>query len=296
MSVLRVNERGSYSIRQNFWLVKYYIRTNYLVTLHKINPDMSGSIAPPLLETVARRAPVIKRLLEENADKRELEEVLNVSRTTIDRAISKLSEAECIVCQDGKWEVTLLGQFAYEEYEKLTTRYKCLNNAQPLLLHLPSETSLDMRVLTGAEISLAEPPAPHVPIARLEDLLEHCEQIRGFSAVVLPRYVSLFQHHIVERETNTDLIFGSDLVEYLWKNYQNEMEMILKTDNGIVQGVNQKLPFGLVLTDDKIVWVAVYDDDGGLKGAIINDSEAAITWATEIYQSYCRQAEQVDLL
>jgi predicted transcriptional regulator len=254
---------------------------------------MSGSIAPPLLETVARRAPVIKRLLEENADKRELEAALDVSRTTIDRAISSLSDKGCIICRDGKWKVTILGQFAYEEYEQLTTRYRSLINAQPLLVHLSPKTSLDVRVLADAKVILAEPPAPHAPITQLEDLLQHSEQIKGLSPVVLPRYVPLFQHHIVERETDTDLIFGTDLVEYLWTNHRDEMRIILKTDNGTVQRTNQKPPFGFVLIDEKVVWFAVYDEDGGLKGAVINYNEAAVAWATEVYDSYREQAEQV---
>lgn len=76
---------------------------------------MSGSISPPLLETIARRACVIKCLLEGGSDKRELEAALDVSRTTVDRAVSSLSDVECIAYRDGKWDVTLLGQLAYEE-------------------------------------------------------------------------------------------------------------------------------------------------------------------------------------
>jgi len=101
---------------------------------------MSGSISPPLLETIARRACVIQCLLDDRADKRELEAVLDVSRTTVDRAVSSLDDAGCIVYQDGKWEVTLLGKLAYNEYEQLAARYRGLTAAQPLLDHLSPET------------------------------------------------------------------------------------------------------------------------------------------------------------
>jgi predicted transcriptional regulator len=254
---------------------------------------MSGSISPPLLETVARRACVIKRLLEGHADKRELEAALDVSRTTVNRAVSSLSDAKCIAYRDGKWDVTLLGQLAYEEYEQLTTRYDGLTAAQPLLLHLPPRTPLDVQVLAGAEILLAEPPAPHAPITQLEDLLNDSEQIKGLSSVVLPRYVPLFHHHIVERGTDTDLVLDAELVEYLWASYPGEMGAVLETDNGMVWWLDQKPPFGLVLIDEEIVWFAVYDEDGGLKGAIVNESDAAVTWATEVFHSYRQQAEQV---
>jgi len=254
---------------------------------------MSGSISPPLLETIAHRACVIQCLLDDRADKRELEAVLDVSRTTVDRAVSSLDDAGCIVYQDGKWEVTLLGKLAYNEYEQLAARYRGLTAAQPLLDHLSPETPIDVRLPTGAEVLLAEPPAPHAPVTQLEDLLNDSEQIKGLSSVILPTYVPLFYHHIVERGTDTDLVLDTELVEYLWASHPDEIDAVLETDNGIVWCLEQKPPFGFVLIDEEVVWFAVYDEDGGLKGTIVNDSEAAVTWATEVFHSYRQQAERV---
>lgn len=253
---------------------------------------MSGSISPPLLETVARRANVINYLLEGHADKRELEAALDVSRTTVDRAVRSLSETGCIIEQDGKWEVTLFGKIAYEKYERLIQNYEALTAAQPLLSYLPSGVPVDIQLLAGADVSLAELPAPHSPVAQLEDLLQHSDQIRGFSSVVLPEYVSLFQHH-VDRGVDTDLILDSDLVEYLWATHSSEMNSVLETDNGMIWWLDQKPPFGFVLIDSDIVWFAVYDKDGGLQGTIVNESVSAVTWATEVFHSYRQQAERV---
>jgi len=143
------------------------------------------------------------------------------------------------------------------------------------------------------DILLAEPPAPHAPITQLEDLLQHSDQIKGLSSIVLPRYVPLFHHHIVERETDTDLLLNVELIEYLWQNYPDEMDAVFESDDEIIRQLDQKPPFGLVLIDEEVVWFAVYDEGGGLKGAIVNDSETAVTWAAEIFRSYHQQAEQV---
>lgn len=253
---------------------------------------MSGTISPPLLETVARRAPVIECLLKEPADKRELELVLDVSRTTVDRAVRRLSEAECITQRDGKWEITLLGRLAYEQYKQLTLKYEGLITAQTLLSHLPSGTPFDVRILVDAEILPAEPPAPHMPTDRLEELLDGSNRARGLSSVVLPKFISLFYHHTVEQDTNTNLVLESELVEYLWNAHAQKMCAVIESDSGSVWSLDQSLPFGLVLIDGDIVWIAVYDEDGGLKGAIINDNPATIKWATSMFHSYRQQAEQ----
>lgn len=292
-NALRETERCPSSTELIYDWFHSKLKQTLLCANNKHGIAMSGSISPPLLETVARRACVINHLLEDPADKRELETVLDVSRTTVDRAISDLKDIECIIDRDGKWEVTLFGRLVYEEYKQLVTRYESLNSARPLLRHLSTETSLDVCLLVGADILLADQPAPHAPVTRLEELLQNSQQIKGISPVVIPIYVELFYQQIIERETDTDLILNDELVEYLWANYPNKMDAVLSTDNGRVWWLNQGLPFGFVLIDDEVVWFAVYDDNGGLKGAIVNDTDAAVTWAADVFHTFRQQSEQV---
>lgn len=248
-------------------------------------------MSPPLLETVSSRSSVIEYLLEDRADKRELEEALDISRTTIDRAIRRLNEIDCITYREGKWEVTLLGELAYQEYVQSATRYVGLAEARPLLRHLPPETPMDARFLADAEISLAEPQAPHGLIAQLDDLFQGSEQIKGFSSVVLPRYVPLLNHHIVERGMDAELILDYDLIEHLCADYPKETIAVFEADNARVWRLDYKSPLGLVLIDEEVVWFAVHDEDGGLKGSIINDNDNAVAWATEVFRSYRQQAD-----
>lgn len=98
---------------------------------------MSGSIAPPLLETVARRAGVIRVSLEHRDNKRDLEASPDVSRATINRAVNGFRECGCTVQRNGKWEVTLFGRSAYEEYERLRKRCEAPTGVQSLLRYLP---------------------------------------------------------------------------------------------------------------------------------------------------------------
>lgn len=254
---------------------------------------ITNSLSPPLLETVARRACVIKRLLEEPADKRELEATLDVSRTTVNRAIDNLDDAECIIYQDGKWCVTLIGKLAYSEYEQLSTKYNQLTTAQSLLSHLPSKSPLNIQVIADSVVTSVKPPAPDAPLTQLENLLQNSDQIKGLSPVVCSQYVSLFHHHIVEQGTDTELVLSGELVDYLWTNYKEKMSAVLKSDDGMVWRFEEKLMFGFILIDEKIVWVAIYDEDGRLKGSLVNDTNAGVSWATKVFQSYRQQAEQV---
>ena len=254
---------------------------------------MREAIQSPLLSTIARRATILRKILDGYTSKRDLEDVLDVSRSTLDRAIRCLSDEQIITYQSGECVVTLYGQFALREYERLKEHYETLDTAKSLLLTLDPDISLDPRVLHGADIILAEQPAPHAPIDRLEDLLDRCRSVIGLSPVVLPRFVDLFYEHITERGVETELILDGDLVEYLWTAHPSKLRDVLDCEHCTIRWVEEIPEFGVVLIDADRVWISVYDDQGGLHGAIVNENSPALTWASDILSIYRSQAEPV---
>lgn len=256
---------------------------------------MSGSISPPLLEMVARRACVIERLLESSADKRELQADLDVSRTTVSRAVGSLDDADILACRDGEWTVTLFGKYVLREYERLVGRFADISAAKPLLSYLPVDAQLDLRSFVDADVLVSEQPAPHAPVVRLEELLDGCQQVRVISRVVLPKYVELFHRHAVGRTPETDFVLGDDVVEYLWDNYADEMDGILRADSSVTWRTDDAPSFVLVLVDEETMWLGVHDDSGGLRGAVVNDTDSAVSWATDLFYEYRRNVERVPI-
>lgn len=255
---------------------------------------MLKQVDPPLLDTIARRASLLKKILDGCTDKRELKQSLDISRSTIDRAVRRLSDEGVVRYQNGECTVTLFGQLALEEYERLKTRYEALDKSKPLLQVLNPDIPLDPRVLDGAHIILSEKPAPHTPINHLDDLLEQCHSIIGFSPVVLPRCVEVLYEHTVERGVETELILDGDLVKYLWTAYQSKLQDVLERENTIVCRIDESSKIGVVVVDNEQVWIGVYDD-GGLEGAIINNDQFTLAWATDMLQTYRSGAEKISV-
>lgn len=254
---------------------------------------MSGSIPTDLLEIIAKRARIMEQLRREPADKRKLESLLDVSRTTIDRAIDSLSGEGCIERRDGVWEITLLGRLAFEKYEQLTQQYEGLTYAQPILQHLSTEAPLDVDALVEADIVLAEIPAPHEPINRLGDIVENSEKAKVLAPVFLPKYIDVY-HQLTAQNIDTELILNEDVAEYMWTNHHSDMGNFLQDETFTMWKTGKKLPFGLVLLDMEAVWVGIHDDDGGLKGAIINNTASAVKWAKNVFQRYREQGRRME--
>jgi predicted transcriptional regulator len=256
---------------------------------------MSGSISPPLLETVARRAPVIERLLESSTDKRDLQAELDVSRTTVSRALDSLEDEGVLARRGGEWTVTLFGKYVYREYERLRDRFDDVSAAKPLLDHFSIDARLDARALTDADVFVSEQPAPHAPLYRLEELLADSEQVNVISRVVLPKYVQLIHEHGVGRTTQIDLVLGRETVEYLWANYADELDDLLRADDCVTRRTGDAPSFALVVIDETTTWLGVHDESGGLRGAIVNDADSAVSWATDLFYEYRQTSESVPI-
>lgn len=69
---------------------------------------------------------------------------------------------------------------------------------------------------------------------------------------------------------------------------------MLERENTTVCRIDETTKIGIVVVDNEQVWIGVYDD-GGLEGAIINDNEFTLEWATDMLHTYRSQAEKVFL-
>jgi predicted transcriptional regulator len=249
------------------------------------------------LEAIAGRAGLIECLDEGVTDKREIEERLNKSRSTINRWLSDLREADVITSEAEGHKLTVVGRLAYEEYVQFEERFSDIHNAKPLLVYLAPEVDFDVRILEGAEILLSDEIAPQEPILRLEDMVQKAQTrtIHGVSPVVLPRYVDFFHDQIVAEGLEAEFVLETDVMEYLLSAYHDEVTAVMETDRGTFTRVEgQGLPYGLAVVDDEGVWVGIYESGGGLRGAIINKSLDAIQWGHEKYDSVRQRAEVVD--
>ena len=134
------------------------------------------SSPPPsnILETVKKRGAFLRCLSEGIDDKRDIEDELNVSRSTVNRAFCELEEMGILQDDHGNYDLTLHGKLAYQRYQDLTGAYNHLSEAMELSVHLPADTRIDMRLLEGGEVSLSERQTPQGPFERIKRGGELC--------------------------------------------------------------------------------------------------------------------------
>lgn len=249
--------------------------------------------ADELVSLLARRIEVLERLLDEPRTRPELVAELDISRSTVDRAVRELEGMGLVEFDDGAYEASLVGHLAHREYAELRQELVVLEEAADLLTTLPPDAPLDLSVLQGGEVVVAREPAPHVPGSRLPEFLRGADHLRTLSmAYTTPETGDVVADRVQTGETSTEIVLEQDLYEYLMDSGALDIDSLAE-EPGFDVGLADDLPFGLIIADrgdDTEVCLAVYGPDRTLEGIIINDTSAAISWAETVWDEYSAAA------
>jgi len=252
--------------------------------------------ADELVSLLARRIEVLECLLEEELTRPELVDELDISRSTVDRAVRELEGMGLLEFDDGAYRASLPGRLAHAEYAELREELVTVEEAADLLAVLPPSAPLDLDVLRGAEVVVATEPAPHVPGSRIPDLLEGADHVRSLSmALTTPSSGEVIADGVRDHGMTIEVVFERGLYDYLEDSGTMDVEALAATGR-FHPWIVEELPFGLLLIerdDRREVCLAIYDDDQTLEGIVINDGDAAVAWAAAVFRRYRETATPV---
>lgn len=246
-----------------------------------------------LIELV-RRAPVLDALREADAmDRRELEQHLGVSKSTVHRFTRSLEESGLIERSGGEFVLTPLGEVSAREVAAFGSAIETAWELEPIL-GAASAHGVDIDVETFADVTVttAAPGNPYRPVNRFMSLLSETETLYGLDpASINPLHLDDIYERIVDG-METDAVFPSAVVEELLTSNPDRAERAFESGN-LTLRIHDDLPFGLTLCDDRI-GVGVYDDETGLLRTYADtDASAAREWAEDVYADYRAEATEL---
>jgi predicted transcriptional regulator len=234
-------------------------------------------------------------LLEDDRTKRELTEGLDVSRSTVDRAIRTLESSGLAQREGGVVTATLAGRLAYDAYEQYCDATEHVTQYGDLLRELPATAAIGHEMLDGATAYRSNPPATGRPANEITALITRATRLRACATVINDAAAAeQFARMVTERDGEGTAVYASSLADHLRDEYfQLHHEM---ASTGRFRAFEtEQLPYELFLIDtDEGVTAAVliYSEEGTIRGALVNSSEAAVEWAAERFESFVAGATE----
>lgn len=238
-----------------------------------------------LLEPL-KRVRAFERLLAGSATRRELQDELDVSRATLHRVATFLTDEELAEETDEGLTLTAMGREVATAAVEYVERVGTAGKLAPLLNEIDLEalpSPLDPELLSDARVVRPKSGQPGRPAQRIVDAVEDADRIRGLAPVVMPIYVEAFHREILDG-MDTELILAPDVIEGLDEAYADKFQEALGTGRLDVSVVDE-LPLGLYITPET-VGIAGYDADDVLQIVVESQSSDVRSWAESIYEAY----------
>ncbi|MFC6835855.1 helix-turn-helix transcriptional regulator [Halomarina ordinaria] len=234
--------------------------------------------APDVFDLLSRHAPLLRYLAEAPATKVDLQERLDVSRSTVDRTVRTLTRAGLLEETDGGFRTTTAGGLAVASYDRFERRAAGVRDGRDVLAALPAGAPLDVRALDGAEVVTASEETPGRVLERVSDLVDWADEVHGTATVVTDRTVATYREQILDG-TAVRLVFDADLLGRLVARYPEAVAVAVDADRAELREATDLPPFGVRLYargDEAVLGVTVRDD--GFGALVHNDSPGAVEW------------------
>ncbi|NLV12173.1 helix-turn-helix transcriptional regulator [Haloarcula argentinensis] len=233
--------------------------------------------------TLSDRDEFLRKLIEQPRPKSKLEEGVECSRSTLDRALRELAEANLAKYKNGLWQPTLLGRRTLQNRDEYLDSLENLSEAAAVVNELPPDSPITGEFLIDANVHEASSTMPDAVTKTLLNSMAEANKIR----IATPAMFTVLAEQFYEWLDGDQL---ECLEMLLSPGLFEETQVVLPgfTDTDVVGSqlelYSGPIPFdfGLWIADTGEAGVIVYTDQG-IQGHLVNDRNAAVEWAHDQY-------------
>lgn len=248
-----------------------------------------------LTDTLHQRGRILSLFVETARPKRAVVDELDVSRSTVDRAVRDL-EAQGLLerCEDG-YVATVAGRVSDTVHERYRRTLADVDAATSLLALLDPDADVDERIVAGSTPIRATVPDQHAPLERLEEHIAASDTHYGVSAGDSGAgFGELFHEQVVAGELDVEFVFTDAMADHLRESMPDMWREMHA--HGFEAYTVSDIPFGVAICEqgeETTVALVVYDEQSRLAGILFNGTPDAVAWARETYERYRAKATRV---
>lgn len=255
-------------------------------------PPEDGST---ILSVLGRRENVLRCIDSDGCRKRDLLDELSVSRSTVDRAVRELVDAELVRRSDDCYHRATAGELVLEEYDRAADRIAGLVGASSFLDGLPAEGDTDPVLFDGATVVEADHLSPATPIDSFTDLVERSSYVVGFLSAIFPAQVETYRRQLLDGDLTARMVVSDSVCRRLVSRYGDAVRDGFRTGRIDVRRATELPSYTLVVgtAANRAEVGLVAHTANGIRGVLRNDDPDAVEWARRRIAARWRESAPV---
>lgn len=238
----------------------------------------------------ANRVMTLNVLAEGPADRRTLEERLEISRPTLSRILDDFDAYGWATADGQQYKSTPLGVFVNDEFLRMIDRFEAVDRLRDVARWFPPEGfGFDLSRLSTARVVQPSKEDAMATMSHIADCVETAEQVQSLSYSMLP------YEKVVEDGQEFEAVFEPAALEIMTSDpkmsaWAHEM---LTSGTATIYRYNAGVPYVIVITDE-VTCLCLSGDDGSPRAVIDTGDYAIREWAEDAFEFYRSEATPLD--
>ncbi|ELY84480.1 helix-turn-helix transcriptional regulator [Natrinema altunense] len=240
------------------------------------------------------RLRILQVLSESPHAQSELEERVDVHRTTLRRNLRELQQRDWITERSGKvYELTPGGEIVLSSFADLLRDVESAAKLGSFLSKIPREFPVDVDVLSSGEIAVNGFDVPFAAVNEFTSFIERADRLRLCVPAINPKYTSVLAQR--ESATNIEILGPEKCFETVVQTEPAEFDALQRSETVRMIGIDEYPSYGICIGENRCMIVA-YNDESGIHGVLaFDDSVSDIgRWAKERYASFKRPENRTE--
>jgi predicted transcriptional regulator len=233
------------------------------------------------------RVEILRSLADSTATQRELRTRLDVSRTTVSRALQSLSEREWVEKSGDEYRLTQAGRHVLTAFDQLLETVAQVDELTEFLRWFPAD--IDPPDVLGAndiDVTYSTTADPYAPARTQAEILHTATQLRVLLPAIELESTKTLADQVTDRGLDVESVLSPGL-EATIESDDFAPPMRRTVQAGAKMFIAQtSLPFYLGLADDNRVQIGLADDEGIPRALLETTDDDVRTWGEDVYREY----------
>lgn len=254
-----------------------------------------GTFDEEILKTAIARREVLTTLADGPYHRRDLEEELDLSKTTCHRIIRTFDENGLIRRTDRGYQLTNKGDLLEAYVDEYYRRVRALFLLEPLVTAFAdADVEFDLGAFTNAKITRPNPNDSTLPLNREFELFQEADY---FSVIDCNQHVpALYLEQVFEigikHGMRGEHIAPKSVIEKRLSEFPEVHQNHTGVDAKLKYRICEEPTFGMTFYDHEHVVLRAYDNDtGSIELMVDTDDEKAVAWADDTLEHYREKAD-----